>query len=123
LGNENTASGYAAHAEGYNTTASGSDSHAEGNDTKAIGDYSHAEGYLTIAGGTGAHAEGTNNTSTTYTLSGAANATTYAGEFYDSDVGKIVIYNDVVAIITAVDTTAGTITLNKTLSNSALNNV
>jgi hypothetical protein len=68
----NTAEGFASHAEGYQThatkayshsegsytTASGLNSHAEGLNTIASGDYSHAEGSEAQATNTGAHAEG-----------------------------------------------------------------
>ncbi len=68
----NVASSYYAHAEGYKTTANAPYSHAEGRETiasneyahaegregKASGAYSHAEGGFTQAIGTGSHAEG-----------------------------------------------------------------
>ncbi|KUP21962.1 hypothetical protein [Paenibacillus sp. DMB5] len=45
----NTASGFAALAEGLNTTASGAAAHAKGFATLASGDSSHAEGSNTVA--------------------------------------------------------------------------
>lgn len=54
----NVASAYYSHAEGYRTSAEGLRSHAEGSDTKATGWGSHAEGRDTIAAGVDAHAEG-----------------------------------------------------------------
>jgi hypothetical protein len=53
-----TASGIASHAEGVDTTSSGFASHAEGLSTMAIGDSSHAEGEGSIANGLRSHAEG-----------------------------------------------------------------
>ena len=58
LGANNTASGYASHAEGYSNTAFGSDSHAEGENNTASGSNSHAEGYSNTAAGSASHAEG-----------------------------------------------------------------
>lgn len=57
-----TASGYASHAEGFNTTASGEYSHAEASYTTASGISSHAEGSNTKASGQGSHAEGRKTT-------------------------------------------------------------
>ena len=56
----NTATGYGAFAEGYNTQASGGyGSHAEGYETQATGNFgSHAEGYQTLASNQMGHAEG-----------------------------------------------------------------
>lgn len=56
----NTASSYYAHAEGYKTTANAPYSHAEGRETVAYNMHSHAEGYKTVAGGQSSHAEGEN---------------------------------------------------------------
>ena len=52
------ASGFASHAEGYNTHAEGHSSHTEGYNTYAKGDFSHAEGRETYAEGDWSHAEG-----------------------------------------------------------------
>ena len=54
----NTASSYYAHAEGYKTKATAPYSHAEGRETVAYNMHSHAEGYKTVAGGQSSHAEG-----------------------------------------------------------------
>ena len=57
-GKETTASNEYAHAEGRESKASGTYSHAEGGYTQAIGTGSHAEGYYTVAGGEFSHASG-----------------------------------------------------------------
>ena len=62
LGANNTASGYASHAEGYSNIASGSYSHAEGKSCTASGEASHAEGYSNTAEGAMSHVEGAGNT-------------------------------------------------------------
>ena len=57
-GKETTASNEYTHAEGCESKASGTYSHAEGGYTQAIGTGSHAEGYYTVAGGEFSHASG-----------------------------------------------------------------
>jgi hypothetical protein len=57
-GYKTTASAPYSHAEGSNTVASNPSCHAEGTDCVASGTYSHAEGGYTQAIGTGSHAEG-----------------------------------------------------------------
>ena len=59
-GTSSLASGYASHAEGWNTSAFGTSSHAEGVNTYATGEGSHAEGEVTEASGDYSHAEGMN---------------------------------------------------------------
>ncbi|WP_150273349.1 peptidase G2 autoproteolytic cleavage domain-containing protein [Paenibacillus tepidiphilus] len=54
----NTASGFAAHAQGLNTTGSGDAAYSEGYSTLASGATSHAEGNASTASGNAAHAEG-----------------------------------------------------------------
>ena len=56
----NVASSYYAHAEGYATTASAPSAHAEGKGTVASGWVSHSEGCETEARGLYSHAEGEN---------------------------------------------------------------
>lgn len=53
-----TLAGYAAHSEGKNTKALGDNSHAEGGSSTAFDPHGHAEGEWTYAYGSGAHAEG-----------------------------------------------------------------
>ena len=53
----NVASSYYAHAEGYKTTANAPYSHAEGIETTAANTQAHAEGYGTSATGSSSHAE------------------------------------------------------------------
>lgn len=55
----NVASSYYAHAEGYMTTASAPYSHAEGESTVASNTRTHAEGWQTTASGNCSHAENT----------------------------------------------------------------
>ena len=57
-GNHTTASVWSSHAEGSETRAGGAASHAEGQATAASGENSHAEGYQTQASGENSHAEG-----------------------------------------------------------------
>lgn len=61
-GQSTIASGGQSHAEGLTTTASGSRSHAEGQSTTASGSASHSEGRSTTASGDYSHAEGQSNT-------------------------------------------------------------
>jgi hypothetical protein len=65
--------------------------------------------------------------STTYypTYSGDANSKIYMASAWDGhcEIGEIVCYNNTYAKIIDVDTSALTITLDKTLSNEALDNV
>ena len=121
VGINTTASAIGAFAEGNNTIASGGYSHAEGNSTKSLGNNAHAEGYGTIAKDLYSHAEGYGNQSTA-TITGAANATSYTlGNVTSAEIGNILFYNDIYAKVTAKSGT--TITLDKTLSNTALSNV
>ena len=53
----NVASSYYAHAEGYKTTANAPYSHSEGIETTAANTQAHAEGYGTSATGSSSHAE------------------------------------------------------------------
>ena len=53
----NVATSYYAHAEGYKTTANAPYSHAEGIETTAANTQAHAEGYGTSATGSSSHAE------------------------------------------------------------------
>lgn len=55
----NVASAYYSHAEGYMTTASAPYSHAEGESTVASNTRTHAEGWQTTASGNCSHAENT----------------------------------------------------------------
>ena len=57
-GSNTVASNPSCHAEGTGCVASGQSSHAEGENCRAIGSYSHAEGHNTVASGTSSHASG-----------------------------------------------------------------
>ena len=119
-----TASGSNSHAEGYETTASGSNSHAEGEGTVTSGDKSHAEGMYTTASGYYSHAEGYGKYANHY-ISGDANTTTYTiDSIYQLFVGATVRldknYNT--AKIMSIDSSNRTIVVDKTLSETALNN-
>ena len=140
-GNNTVADGNSSHAEGWDTQAIGNSSHAEGAHSIALGveghaeglttiakgDYSHAEGNTVVSYGTGSHAEGYCRIyDEEYSFSGAANATTYTISFDAEDVdfpevGDIIINDNTVVAITAVDWTNMTVTVNRTLSNTALN--
>lgn len=57
-GSNTVASDPSCHAEGTGCVASGQSSHAEGENCRASGSYSHAEGHNTVASGISAHASG-----------------------------------------------------------------
>ena len=110
LGYDNEASAYCTHAEGFHTLAKGDYSHAEGSYTTASGKYSHAEGA---------------DIEISRTISGEANATTYIinDAITSCFIGCPINYNGAGAYITAIDTTDTfnkTITLDRTISDTAL---
>lgn len=136
------ASGYASHAEGMGTSATYKDAHAEGFNTSSDYIGAHAEGFLATATTLGAHAEGC---SLRYDiqLTGEANTLnyTYSGELLFDIVSfkgtkKIVgtpngpwdwnysqnIDTYKTATITAIDTENKTITVDTTLSETAVSN-
>ena len=116
------ATGIYSHAEGTDTKATGSNSHAEGSTTLAIGASSHAEGCHTLASGSYSHSEGMGE-SLSKVISGNANVKTYSiNDTSELTVGAVVVYEDSFAKVTAFDTTNNTITLNNTLSDTALDN-
>ena len=124
-GRSTDAIGESSHAEGYSTEASGSFSHAEGDHTKASGNSSHAEGYYAIAFGNYSHAEG-NSENTHQSITGEANTLTYTiNGSMSSQIkpGRVIEYNGIYALITAIDSDNNTVTLDKTLSTEALDNV
>ena len=57
-GSNTVASNPSCHAEGTDSVASGQSSHAEGENCRATGSYSHAEGHYTVASGISSHASG-----------------------------------------------------------------
>ena len=57
-GSNTVASNPSCHAEGTGCMASGQSSHAEGENCRATGSYSHAEGHNTVASGISSHASG-----------------------------------------------------------------
>ena len=57
-GSNTVASDPSCHAEGTGCVASGQSSHAEGENCRATGSYSHAEGHNTVASGISSHASG-----------------------------------------------------------------
>ena len=118
------ASGNYSHAEGYQAKASGSTSHAEGSSTEASGNYSHAEGYAAIAYGSTSHVEGFGGTMAV-TITGDANATTYtlAAAKSGIKIGQVIEYKNIQAKITAYDSSVPSITVNTTLSTTALTSV
>lgn len=141
-GYSSSASGYASHSEGFGASAIYKSAHAEGFNTLSNYIGAHAEGFLTTATSLGDHAEGC---SLRYDiqLTGEANALTYT---YSTElafeitafkgVRKIIgtpngpwdwnysqnldIYKT--ASITAIDTVNKTITVDKTLSETAVSN-
>lgn len=120
-GGSTIAFGDSSHAEGNKTVASGDSSHAEGNDTVSYGEGSHAEGNNTVASGDYSHAEGNGKTATV-SITGEASATTYTLSEPNTDIQKnqVIKYNDVYAKINSYDSSSKTITVDKTLSDFAL---
>lgn len=137
-GADATASGNCSHAEGYGTTASDDGSHSEGGYSKAYGQYSHAEGYSTMAYGRNSHAEGRYTVAfgdyshaeglgmtITISVTGDASATVYTLSNKNSYIkeGQVVRYGETYAKITEYDSSIPSITVSKSLSDSALNSV
>ena len=121
------ASGEASHAECNNTTASGSYSHAEGFFAKALASNSHAEGNMTVAYGESSHAEGgiSYNRQQYFELyiSGQSGSTTFTYATWDQPIPidligcliKPYANNSNIAMITGIDTTNMTITVDQPL--------
>ena len=76
FGDDNEASNFYDHAEGYQTTASGGASHAEGFQTTASNSYAHAEGIQTTASNSATHAEGNHTTASGQDSHAEGNGTT-----------------------------------------------
>lgn len=120
------------HAEGNNSQATGVGSHAEGSTTMATGMYSHTEGNNTKATGDGSHAEGHNTTvgrKCFIIVSGNSEAKTYTfhnvrglvvGMTYSIHKGASVALE--AGVITAIDTSTNTITVNNYENLSENNN-
>ena len=120
------------HAEGNNSQATGVGSHAEGSTTMATGMYSHTEGADTKATGDGSHAEGHNTTvgrKCFIIVSGDSEAKTYTfynvrglviGMRYSIHRGTSVALD--AGVITAIDTSTNTITVNNYEDLSENNN-
>ena len=93
--------------------------------SEASGQYSHAEGERTVALGEGSHAEGVGSSAYVY-ISGEANTTTYTVNSYEYlnavKAGLIIRLSNKVAKITSYDSTALIITVDKTLSETAIEN-
>lgn len=139
-GSSTVAWGVGSHTEGYNSIAMGNYSHAEGYQVEAAGKGSHSEGSNTFSSGDYSHAEGHSDVSYYY-FTGSANATTYTMEYIEGDFeigvdttldstleGYIFVYfNSATNTVTTAyrNPTASysstSISLNKTLSSSALN--
>ena len=129
-GSDTAALDNGSHVEGAGGIASGVASHAEGTNTGALDTSSHAEGYNTAALGRYSHAEGigAGYSETKIILTGDANATTYTtndtsnvkiGYYINKSSSKSIATGG--AFITAI-TTNSSITLNRTLSASAVSN-
>lgn len=120
----NRATKNSAHAEGWANIAAGEASHAEGRNGRAYGDYSHTEGYANTAFGKAAHAGG--DGSLIIELTGAAKATTYSTNVtpHATWVGRYIkkvaedYYNIRPILITEIDITNNTITVNETLDGT-----
>ena len=122
-GERTTASGYCSHAEGNETAASSYYSHAEGNETVASGNASHVEGDSTMASGQASHAEGCGK-QISVSITGTAKTTTYtlSAANIDIRVGQVIGYNNICAKITDYSSSVPSITVDKTLSTTALTN-
>lgn len=97
---------------------------------KAVASYSHAEGTGTIAYAIASHAEGAGEKLCNIKLTGDANSTTYKGTISNVQtnlkyihIGNLVYYNNVYAKIIGVNDPEGIITVDKTLSTTAISNV
>jgi len=128
------------HSEGHHTNASKAASHAEGRNTIASGSCSHAEGNFALASGFGSHAEG-NVGYIFMKLTGEPNATTYNfTESYASNTILLLkmahtkIISDTAhnnfnlntssySTITNIDFNNSTITVDTTLSDTAISDV
>ena len=137
-GARSTASGYASHAEGLGSSADSHASHAEGDGCRAAGPSSHAEGDGTYAKGECSHAEGSSTTalrdsshaegggydiSTSFTVSGTANATTYTtSSNHGFRKGQVVCYNNAYRKIISIPNSTSFV-VDNTLSSTALSNV
>lgn len=149
-GNVTKAIGQASHSEGSGTVASGSISHAENFHTESSGMYSHSEGSYTIASGVASHSEGNGGEASgkfshveggigvfTVILTGEANALTYTVSndvfLNGRDVNWIVnasvtansgnnyaLSSSIITEATIENDKIKSITLNKTLSASAI---
>ena len=139
-GSSTTASGKHSHSEGHCTNASNTASHAEGGNTSASGSHSHAEGNFTLASGFASHAEG-NVVYILMKLTGEPNATIYNfNQSYTSQVilllkmahTKIIsntnydnfnLNTSFYSTITNIDFDNSTITVDTTLSDTAISDV
>jgi hypothetical protein len=96
---------------------------------KAVANYSHAEGSGTIAYAIASHAEGEGKKLCDIKLTGDANSTTYEGTISDIanlkyiHIGNLVYYNNTYAKIIGVNDPEGIITVDKTLSTTAISDV
>ena len=96
---------------------------------KAVANYSHAEGSETIAYAIASHAEGEGKKLCNINLTGDANSTTYKGTISNTQtnlkyvhIGNLVRYNNIYAKIIGVNVPEGIITVDKTLSTTAISN-
>jgi hypothetical protein len=127
-GSTTKAKGISSHTEGADTLAEGQNAHAEGETTVAKGKSSHVEGTKTVAIGNSAHAEGVglNTRTSTIVLTGASKATTYTyntlpGGFFSNNIEFYYILNNTrYYLITNINEQKKQITLQQTLSSSAI---
>ena len=120
----NRATKISSHAEGWANVSAGEASHAEGRNGRAYGDYSHTEGYANTAFGKATHAGG--DGSLIVNLTGEAKATIYTTNItpHATWVGRYIKkvaedYRNIrYILITEIDTTNNTITVNETLDGT-----
>jgi hypothetical protein len=95
------ASGYVAHAEGYNAIASGDNSHAQNYETQATGVNSHAGGASSTASGIASFIHSTNST-----VSGARSAVLGGSGFTATAADTVYVPNLVIKKVSAVPTSS-----------------
>lgn len=133
-GNSVKATGDYSHSEGRDTLASGNYSHSEGRYSESAGNYAHSEGYNTFAIGAMAHAENRHTmarglhshaegscaeTSSTFTVSAAAGATTYTTNAAHNLVKRQrVAYNGIETYVSTVNSSTS-FTVYETLNPDA----
>lgn len=128
IGEHTIASGQATLATGFMTKADSASAFSTGTGTYALGQASFSSGTKTAALGNYSHAEGIGDTNnSTFTVSGAADTTTYTtNTAHNLKINDVVGYgvfpNLYVSKVTGVSNDGLSFNVNKTLSSTALSN-